>query len=135
MSARPRYLAGIISSMAELIAAYSPPMPIPAMILVAYRKTTQPPPATVAAVSPLPTRYTPSVIMNRFRPPSLSESLPKNSAPITSPTRYQVAMSADCAAVRFSVLFWVRSATTLAAIVISRPSRTQATPSATTIRV
>ena len=28
-SIRPRYLAGINSSMAELIAAYSPPMPAP----------------------------------------------------------------------------------------------------------
>ena len=35
MSTRPRYLAGIISSMAELIAAYSPPMPMPAMTRVA----------------------------------------------------------------------------------------------------
>jgi hypothetical protein len=31
MSTRPRYLAGISSSMAELIAAYSPPIPMPAM--------------------------------------------------------------------------------------------------------
>ena len=29
MSTRPRYFAGISSSMAELIAAYSPPMPAP----------------------------------------------------------------------------------------------------------
>ena len=29
MSIRPRYLAGMSSSMAELIAAYSPPMPAP----------------------------------------------------------------------------------------------------------
>ena len=29
MSTRPRYFAGISSSMAELIAAYSPPMPVP----------------------------------------------------------------------------------------------------------
>ena len=28
-STRPRYLAGISSSMAELMAAYSPPMPAP----------------------------------------------------------------------------------------------------------
>ena len=31
MSTRPRYLAGISSSIAELIAAYSPPMPAPVM--------------------------------------------------------------------------------------------------------
>ncbi len=41
MSTRPRNLAGIISSIAELIAAYSPPMPIPAIIRVAYRKMNQ----------------------------------------------------------------------------------------------
>ena len=74
--------------MAELIAAYSPPMPMPAMIRVAYRKMNQWPPAGVTAVSPLPIRYTPSVIMNRFRRPSLSDSRPKNSAPMTSPIRY-----------------------------------------------
>ena len=34
-SIRPRYLAGIISSIAELIAAYSPPMPMPATTRVA----------------------------------------------------------------------------------------------------
>ncbi len=31
MSARPRFFDGMSSSMAELIAAYSPPMPMPAM--------------------------------------------------------------------------------------------------------
>jgi hypothetical protein len=31
MSTRPRYFEGIISSIAELIAAYWPPIPIPAM--------------------------------------------------------------------------------------------------------
>ena len=95
MSIRPRCRAGIISSIAELIAAYSPPMPAPARTRVAYRNTTQPPPACVAAVRPLPIRYTPSVTMNRFLRPSLSDSRPKNSAPMTSPIRYQVAMSAD----------------------------------------
>jgi hypothetical protein len=35
ISVRPRYRAGIISSMAELTAEYSPPMPVPAMKRVA----------------------------------------------------------------------------------------------------
>ncbi len=35
MSTRPRYFDGIISSIAELIAAYWPPMPIPATRRVA----------------------------------------------------------------------------------------------------
>src|ERR1700678_4194157 len=128
----PRYLAGIISSIAELIAAYSPPMPDPAMILVAYRNRNQCPPTGVAAVRPLPTRYTPSVTMNRFRRPSLSDSRPKKSAPMTSPIRYQVAMSETAPTDMCSVVFWVRSGRTLRAIVISSPSRIQATPSATT---
>ena len=110
-------------------------MPIPATIRVAYRKMNQWPPAGVAAVSPLPTRYTPRVIMNRFRRPSLSESWPKNSAPITSPIRYQVAMSATAPADMFMVLLSVRSGPTLLEIVISRPSRIHATPSAITILV
>ena len=65
-------------SMAELIAAYSPPMPIPATTRVTYRKMNQYPPRGVAAVRPLPIRYTPSVTMNRFFRPSLSDSWPKN---------------------------------------------------------
>ena len=73
--------------------------------------------------------------MNRFLRPSLSDSWPKNSAPMTSPIRYQVAMSATELADMFSVFFWSRYGPTLLAIVISRPSRTQATPSATTSRV
>ena len=56
MSTRPRYLAGIISSMAELIAAYSPPMPMPAMTREPYRKMNQYPPLGVSAVRPDPTR-------------------------------------------------------------------------------
>ena len=70
--------------------------------------------------------------MNRFFRPSLSDSCPKNSAPMTSPIRYQVAMSATEPADMCKVLLWVRSGPTAAAIVISRPSRIQATPSAIT---
>src|ERR1700753_191303 len=135
MSIRPLYLAGIISSMAELIAAYSPPMPLPASTRVAYKKITQPPPTWVAALRPLPIRYTPRVTMNRFLRPSLSDSRPNTSAPMTSPMRYQVAMSAARPADRPRVFLSVRVALRLAAMVISRPSRTQATPRATTIFV
>src|SRR5438132_8272002 len=73
--------------------------------------------------------------MNRFRRPSLSDSWPKNRAPMTSPIRYQVAMSATAPADMFSVLWSVRSGPTLLAIVISRPSRIHATPRAITILV
>ena len=52
------------------------------------RKATQPGPVPdVAAVSPLPNRYTPSVTMNSFRRPSASDSRPNTSAPATWPTR------------------------------------------------
>ena len=64
--------------------------------------------------------------------PSLSDSCPKNSAPMTSPIRYQVAMSATALADMCSVLVWVRVGPTLLAMVISSPSKTHATPSATT---
>src|ERR1700742_361064 len=73
--------------------------------------------------------------MNRLRRPSLSDSRPKNSAPMISPIRYQEAMLPACEVLRWSVALSVRSGTTLAAIVISRPSRTQATPSAMINRV
>ena len=57
MSTRPRYFAGIISSMAELIAAYSPPMPAPAMKRVRYRNARPvAAPFHVSAVSALPPR-------------------------------------------------------------------------------
>ena len=57
MSTRPRKRDGISSSIAELIAAYSPPMPIPAMIRVRYRKPTQKPLLpSVSAVNALPNR-------------------------------------------------------------------------------
>ena len=90
------------------------------------------PPAGVTAVSPLPTRYTPRVMTNRLRRPSRSERRPKNSAPMTSPIRYHQAMSATLPADMFSVLCNVRSGPTMLAMVISRPSRIQATPSAIT---
>src|ERR1700683_2908305 len=70
--------------------------------------------------------------MNRFLRPSLSDSRPKNSAPMTSPIRYQVAMSAAPATDKCRVAFSVRSGLTLLAIVISKPSRIQATPRAIT---
>src|SRR6516162_6069937 len=70
--------------------------------------------------------------MNRFRRPSLSDSRPKNRAPMTSPIRYHHAMSETAPADMLSVLCRVRSGPTLLAIVISSPSRIQATPSAIT---
>ena len=54
---------------------------------------------------------------------------------MTSPMRYQVAMSATPLADMCSVSGEVRLGPTLLAMVISSPSRTQATPSATTILV
>ena len=54
---------------------------------------------------------------------------------MTSPIRYQVAMSATELADRLSAARSVRLGPTLLAIVISSPSRIQATPSAVTSRV
>lgn len=58
---RPRWRAGISSSMAELIAAYSPPMPHPVM----KRKTKKLQKSQENALRPTPARYTPSVMKNR----------------------------------------------------------------------
>ena len=67
-STRPRYLAGISSSIAELIAAYSPPMPAPvrkraAKYHVGFGEN---------AVSTVATVYTPRVSMNSFLRPNRS---------------------------------------------------------------
>src|SRR5271165_1122224 len=73
--------------------------------------------------------------MNRFFRPSLSDSRPNTRAPMTSPIRYHHAMSETAPADMLSVLCMVRSGPTLLAMVISSPSRIQATPSAITSRV
>ena len=81
MSIRPRCLLGISSSMAELIAAYSPPMPNP--VKNRNRKNHQG--ANESAVSAVEARYTPRVIMKSFLRPNRSVSQPKNRAPIQAP--------------------------------------------------
>ena len=81
MSIRPRSLLGISSSMAELIAAYSPPMPNP--VKNRNRKNHQG--ANESAVSAVEARYTPRVIMNSFLRPNRSVSRPKNRAPMQAP--------------------------------------------------
>src|SRR5260370_35446607 len=81
-------------SVARLLVAYAARRRKQDTVRVRYKKMNQCPLAGVAAVRPLPIRYTPSVTMNRFRRPSLSDSCPKNSAPMTSPIRYHVAMPA-----------------------------------------
>src|SRR3954451_15141680 len=73
--------------------------------------------------------------MKRLRRPSLSDSRPKNSAPTTSPARYTVATKPTAVEDNASVSGWVSVSATELATVISRPSRIQATPSATTMRV
>ena len=65
---RPRYLAGISSSMAELIAAYSPPMPRP----VRKRKIQNEYALQVKPVRIVATRYRPRLAMNSFLRPSRS---------------------------------------------------------------
>ena len=70
MSIRPRWLAGISSSIAELIALYSPPMPIP----VTNRQAKKNSGVHANAVAIVAARYTPSVIMNSFLRPNRSVS-------------------------------------------------------------
>ena len=84
MSIRPRCRLGISSSMAELIAAYSPPMPKP----VRKRNRKNHHGANENAVSAVAARYTPSVIMKSFLRPNRSVSQPKNRAPTQAPATY-----------------------------------------------
>src|SRR5579862_529446 len=95
MSIRPRCLAGISSSIAELIALYSPPIPIPVTNRQAKKKIG----VHANAVAKVPARYTPSVIMNSFFRPNRSVRRPNTSAPAQAPATYidaaQPAISAD----------------------------------------
>ena len=73
--------------------------------------------------------------MNRFRRPSLSESRPKINAPTICPIRYTVAIKPTDVDDIASVSLSARTPATELAMVISRPSKTHATPSAITILV
>ena len=68
MSTQPRTRAGMSSSIAELMAEYSPPMPIP----VKNRKTKNIQTVIENAVAIVATRYSPSVIMKSFLRPKRS---------------------------------------------------------------
>ncbi|HET6551571.1 MAG TPA: hypothetical protein VFG79_24095 [Solirubrobacter sp.] len=72
-STAPRTRAGISSSTAEWIAEYSPPTPAPVMMRQAMNQAK----FIENAVATLPTRKTPSVIMNSFLRPSRSARRPK----------------------------------------------------------
>ena len=81
-STRPRTRAGISSSMAELMAAYSPPMPAP----VKKRQTKNIAALEVNAVATVATRYSSRVAMNSFLRPKRSVSWPNTSAPRHAPS-------------------------------------------------
>ena len=80
-SIRPRCLAGISSSIAELIALYSPPMPIP----VTNRQAKKNSGVQANAVATVAARYTPSVIMNSLLRPKMSVRRPNSNAPTHAP--------------------------------------------------
>jgi len=80
-STRPRTRAGISSSIAELMAAYSPPMPEP----VKKRAMKKYQGAKANAVATVAVRYTTRVSTNRLRRPKRSVRWPKKSAPTHAP--------------------------------------------------
>ena len=127
MSIRPRCRLGISSSMAELIAAYSPPMPNP--VRNRNRKNHQG--ANDSAVSAVEARYTPRVIMKSFLRPKRSVSQPKNRAPMQAPATYVAAPNP----VIWLWVMWMPLPGMLIwpeiwpTIVTSRPSRIQTVPS------
>ena len=77
----PRTRAGINSSIAELIAAYSPPIPAP----VKKRHAANHKNDSANAVAVVARRYTASVTMKSFLRPKRSVSCPKKSAPRQAP--------------------------------------------------
>lgn len=81
MPTRPRYFAGIISSIAELIAAYSPPIPAP----VTKRHMKYHHGAGANAVSVVASRYTASVMRKSLFRPNRSVRRPKINAPVQAP--------------------------------------------------
>ena len=117
--------------MAELIAAYSPPMPNP----VRNRNRKNHHGAKDNAVSAVAARYVPRVIMNSFLRPNRSVSQPKNSAPRQAPSTY-------IAAPNPVIWAWVMSMPLpgllicpemFPTMVTSRPSRIQTVPRPITI--
>ena len=80
-SREPRTRAGISSSIAELMAEYSPPMPAPVKNRAAANSQKE----WVKAVLVVATRYSASVIMKSRLRPNRSVRYPKNSAPSTAP--------------------------------------------------
>ena len=80
-SIRPRARAGISSSIAELIAAYSPPIPAPVKNRAVRNQIGE----VAKAVATVASRYSDRVIRNRRLRPNRSVSWPKNSAPMHAP--------------------------------------------------
>ena len=127
MSIRPRCFAGISSSIAELIALYSPPMPMP----VTNRQAKKISGVHANAVAIVAARYTPSVIMNSFFRPKRSVSWPNSSAPKHAPATYiDAAQPATSAEEMLMPLPLAEIAPAIEpTIVTSRPSRIHTVPS------
>jgi hypothetical protein len=113
--------------MAELMAAYSPPIPNP----VRNRNRKNHHGAKDSAVSAVAARYVPRVIMKSFLRPYRSVSQPKNSAPTHAPATYMAAPNPV-------ICPWVMSMPLpgllicpemFPTMVTSRPSRIQTVPS------
>ena len=127
MSIRPRWFAGISSSIAELIALYSPPIPIP----VTKRQAKKNRGVQANAVAIVAARYTPSVIMNSFLRPNRSVNWPNSSAPKQAPATYiDAAQPATSAEEMLMPLPFAEIAPAIdPTIVTSSPSRIHTVPS------
>ena len=130
-STRPRTRAGRNSSIAEAMAAYSPPSPEP----VKKRAMKKYQGAKANAVAMVAVKYTPNVTMNRFRRPKRSVSRPKNSAPRHAPAMYNAAAEPTSAASSAIPLpCSVRREDTLPTNETSTASRIQTPPRPPTMR-
>src|SRR6266850_457369 len=129
-SARPRTPAGSSSSTAELMAEYSPPIPVP----VRKRNRAKGANPHEIAVSAVAVVYTPSVTRKSFLRPRESVRRPKKRAPRIAPSKYALADRPIWLSDRCSVEDSVSTVPTEPTRVTSSPSNIQVIPRATTTR-
>src|SRR5882672_7034815 len=129
-SARPRTRAGSSSSTAELMAEYSPPIPVP----VRKRNRAKGANPQEMAVSAVAVVYTPRVTRKSFLRPRASVRRPKKRAPRIAPSRYALAARPTWLSDRCRVEGSVNTVAMDPTRVTSSPSSAQVIPSATTTR-
>src|SRR5262249_12142011 len=117
--------------MAELIAAYSPPIPAPAK----NRNSAKLGKFQENAVAALAMKYTARVMKKSFLRPNRSVSHPNSNAPDTAPARYMLLTNPTSVLLKCRTGLCLSAPASDPASVTSSPSRIQVTPRAVTTNV